>query len=384
MQTHAISASKKKLLVITPAFSGGSWICILRIMDLFRDDFRITVIGLGHFDRDINGVNIISIPYPRYDRWGLITAINPAVSFIWNFPLLLCSIFYIIFNKPQFILVNGFTTGLLIAPVARILNINTIVEFHGYLESYLGNLAKRIVKLLAGSVDLVIVNSKGAAKEVNAIIDNKKIVINEHFADDLFFSNKLEKKYNNKLDILYIGRLDREKFCDNLINVAVLLKNNPLFSFCFIGVGELADDVIKLQKESNNIVYAGYISDRKQLSEYYMKADLVWSYADETYLALPAVEALACGIPVIVPDAAVVPSNSRKGIKINKDLVPEGIGWIVNAHNTQAAVKLLNQLAENRIYIQLRQYCRQYALKKYSRQNIINTYNKINSLNYNK
>ncbi len=370
-----------KILIITPAFSGGSWVCIERLIENLKRKYKISIIGLGKVVQTINNVEIKNIPYPRYDRWARVAGVgvSPFISFAWNLPLLVLSIIKLFSYKPDLIIINGFTTGLLISPLANLLKIKTVVSFHGFISGHLSGIGQSYARLLARSVDLAIVNSEGAKDDVSLIMSSDRIIINEHFADDIFFKGIIKKHKFKKLIISYVGRLDIEKLCRTLVDIAEDKQNDSRFEFNFAGVGELEERVISLTKKSKNIHYLGYIKDRLMLKKLYEGTDILWTYADVTYLALPAIEALACGVPIMVTDKSVVP-NKKLINKVNKKLVPKEIGWLIDANKKDDILRIMEKIAENPSPYSMKENCRRYAMKKYSKFNLHSSISKINSL----
>lgn len=150
-----------------------------------------------------------------------------------------------------------------------------------------------------------------------------------------------------------------------------------------MGSGELVTILKKLEKKRKNVRYLGYIYDRAKLRDLYKSADLVWSFADETYIARPAVEALACGTPVLIVDAPAVLRKAAHGIKISHELIPKNIGWVVDKDDLEEILELVNRIKrENIIDENIRANCMEYARKRHNKNNMKAAIEKLHSLIY--
>jgi glycosyltransferase involved in cell wall biosynthesis len=369
---------KNKILVITPAFFGGSWICVSRIIESLKDN-EISIVGMGNNFLRNKKFKYFTFPYPRYDKWGHYFANIPLLSFIWTIPLIIMSIFYFFIERPRLIIANGFSSAIVLSYFAKIFKCNVIVIHNGYIGNHLSGLAKTTVRRMLNYIDLTIVNSQGSFEDVLQIMEEGKVVINEHYADDLFFDNTKARSLHSGFTILYIGRLDKEKLFAPLLDIAERLKNDKRFSFVFSGTGELQSRIEDLAKCSPGVKYMGYTEGRESVRKLYNLCDILWTYADETYLSLPAVEALASGRPIVVPSLSALPEKTIKGIRIRRDLVPEKIGWIVDTTNSEQCYKLIHSIGINRVKQTMRSDCRKYAKLRYSSKNLKRTIARITS-----
>jgi glycosyltransferase involved in cell wall biosynthesis len=118
-----------------------------------------------------------------------------------------------------------------------------------------------------------------------------------------------------------------------------------------------------------DMVDNGYISDKSQLAEVYQSVDIVWTPADTTYLSRPGIEALASGIPVVVPD--VVPYlGADSTTRIPRSLVQPGCGWIVDGDDDTEVKDLLRSLNSTPPSVETHERCRRYAESHHSVSNI--------------
>jgi len=381
------------VLIITPALSGGSWISIEEPMNELVNKFEFLVASLGPVRHKRGKFASFNIPYFDYVKAGPIISSNPLFLLLYKFPLLLLSLLLIILYRPKIIVGNGFATTLPIAVPAKLMGSKVICSYHGCFEYYLGNTAKKVVRILSKFVDKIIVNSDGSKVDVlSTIKTSHKITVVKHWAHDLFFSIKCSDRsiirqkmgLSDKFVISYVGRIDREKFIPTLIEVIKRLsicEDFNDFYFIFVGIGEFADEIKELERKYKNVKYVGYIGDRAKLCSFYVVSDLVWSFADTTYIARPAVEALACGTPIILPDTPSVLNKTVQNVRINHDLMPKGVGWMVSKDDVEGISELILEIKHEKVVNDaMRTRCRSYARKEHSMKNIETVVEILNQL----
>lgn len=370
---------KIRVLAITPAFSGGSWICTERTLTALSDkNSEILCLGLGSVFHKNQIFKYYSIPFPRYDRWGFLTSLSFIVAVLWSLPLAIVSIIMVVFYNPKIVFVNGFATAFQIAPFSKIFQKRVVVGYHGFVKNRSSS-STSILSLFARFFDLVIVNSNDSKNNIRSFIPENKIETNEHYADESFFRGELINTSNTPCRVLYVGRLDIEKLCKPLVDFAIQHKDDKDFIFEFVGVGEYTN-VLKENSSGGRIVIHGYLNDRKKLKKLFQRASVVWSCADEDYLVLPAIESLACGTPIIIPKIAALPEKTKKGILINKDLVPAKVGWLVDPFNPQEVDHILKNISRKKANMKMKIDCREFAKQRYSINNLIRPVERIISL----
>lgn len=375
-------SKKISVLVMTPALSGGSWISLEEPISELVNEFQFIVAGLGSARHKRGELLSFNMPYFDYVKVGLVISSNPLFILLYEFPLLLLSLWLMILYRPKIIIGNGFATTLPIAGLAKLMGCRVVCSFHGCLEYYLSDVARNIIRILSKFVDKVIVNSDGGKVDVLSTIESPhKIIVVKHWAHDLFFSVKegdrsairKGKGLSDKFVLSYVGRIDREKFIPTLIKIIERLSLNGDFNdfhFILVGTGELADQIKDLDRKYNNVEYVGYIGDRIRLREFYAVADLVWSFADSTYIARPAVEALACGTPIMLPDESAVLNKAAQNVRIDHDLLPKGVGWIVNKDDVKGISGLVLEIKRGKgVDVAMRTRCRSYARSNHSMKN---------------
>ena len=368
-----------EILVITPSFSGGSWIATEKILGKLSLKAKIIVVGLGNVFNRNKRFKYFYIPYPKYEIWGAFHSKSPLFAFFWNIPLTFYFFTILLLKRPKLVIANGFSSSLLISPLIKMTGANFIVLYHGNIIGFMSKKTQKVAEFLSKFVDLVVVNSRGSFEDIKVIIPKEKILINEHFAEKLFFNDfNQDRKVSSSFKISYIGSLNKEKLFYPLVEISRKLKNNKQFEFTFAGIGTIRSEIETLSKESSNISYLGYISDQRKLKKLYQESDLVWSAADETYLTMPAVESLATGTPIIIPKYPALFQKRNLRVRIKKDLVPDKIGWLVDTKNTESCYRLIRSIQKNGITQSMKNNCYEYAKKRYNPSNLDQTIEKIN------
>ena len=166
-----------------------------------------------------------------------------------------------------------------------------------------------------------------------SIVNIKKIKVEYNKIDKLRFNrnvkklnsrkvNKLVKEYNlkNKKVFLYVGRLATNKRIDLLIRIfkmnkqehpesKLLIVGKPTFKRYFKKLLSMADE---------DIIFTGFVDD-KDLPAYYAVSDVFVTASQDEGFNISAVEAQACGKPVVAFDG-----RSNKEVIKNGKVVPEG------------------------------------------------------------
>ena len=124
--------------------------------------------------------------------------------------------------------------------------------------------------------------------------------------------NKSNLKLNwdkNKINLLFVGRLDRQKGLDLLLDVynKIKLKNLHLY---VIGTGILDNN---LPQSTEHVTYLGWVNN-KDIDAYYQACDAVIMPSRWEGFGLVAVEAMRNSKPVIVSSAGALPELIKNNI----------------------------------------------------------------------
>jgi len=129
-----------------------------------------------------------------------------------------------------------------------------------------------------------------------------KVFTIPHCINDSFYYYK-EKQKNNKLKILFAGRMVKEKGLEILKEIIERLDG---YDFGIIGDGK-DKNILKDIFNYKNVTYYGYINDRKKVGEIMRQYDvfLLPSYKTkdwEEVFGIVLIEAMACGLICIAAD----------------------------------------------------------------------------------
>jgi glycosyltransferase involved in cell wall biosynthesis len=106
----------------------------------------------------------------------------------------------------------------------------------------------------------------------------------------------------------YLGQLDRRKRVDVLVESFVRSRIDA--DLMIAGTGPDNDKLRQLAGDDPRIIFMGFLPDSKLGTFYNSLTALVLPSYMEGW-GLPAVEAMACGVPVVVLDDSVMPEEVR-------------------------------------------------------------------------
>jgi len=147
----------------------------------------------------------------------------------------------------------------------------------------------------------------------------------------VIFKDKFGLK--DKFIILGVANIwDKRKGLDDFIKLSGLLDNEH--KIVLVGLSEkqimsLPDNILGIKK-TNKIA---------ELAEIYSAADVYVNAGVEETMGLTTVEALACGIPVVVYNATAIP-----------ECVDDNVGIIVEKSNIQALAKAINEIKAKNLF----------------------------------
>lgn len=366
-----------KILVPTPTYTGGSWVVVEELLKVLRKKNKIYCLGFGEF-RPIEGVRIFSLPYFRLDtlpnNWGS----NIFFNLLFQLPLLLASVILYLVIRPKIVLANGFTAPLAIMPLAKVFGSRTIIYSNTYLHRAAKNPVRTfLIRKLDFFTDAAFVNSEGSLEDISPFINPRKITVVEHWTDFKSYSLVKRRQLRSEMGLdsqfvlSFIGKTSFEKGFDIFLKVVNKLKSDKSVVIQIAGPeGGYSQEIKRLNKEHPQIRDLGFIRDREDLKRILTVSDLVWSFGDETYLAKPAIESLACGTPVIVPDRPAV-SEKFENAKIPKTLIPDSVGWIVDADSPQRIAAIIGKAKVEKLTDKMRRNCVLYAKERHSYRNVL-------------
>ena len=159
--------------------------------------------------------------------------------------------------------------------------------------------------------------------------------------DSIEIKKRLREKYgiaDNTTVIMYAGRLIYNKGVQDLIDAIKSLKIKGYNIVAFIvGEGDFKEELkMKSQDIKSNIIFTGHVNP-EQIYKYYYASDIfVLPTCDDPW-GLVVNEAMACGLPIIVTDAA----------GCSYDLVKDN-GYIVTHHDINELSRAIEDLMDEK------------------------------------
>ncbi len=144
---------------------------------------------------------------------------------------------------------------------------------------------------------------------------------------DLFKPQKVEKKYS----VIFVGRGTIPKGLDTLLDASDKIKGKIL-----LVVSKIDDSLLNLAQQKKNVIIK-FKATQKELVTLYSESQIfVLPSLDDERQTLTAMEAMSCGLPVVVTD------------KAGGDIVEQGInGYIIPEKSSLAIVNRIELLFKN-------------------------------------
>ncbi|MDE3257797.1 MAG: glycosyltransferase family 4 protein [Gemmatimonadota bacterium] len=149
-----------------------------------------------------------------------------------------------------------------------------------------------------------------------------------------------KKSPKEKLTLLYVGRVVKEKGVRELSDVfGLLLENYPELELVIVGDGPELDEI----RDKKGVICKGYIDNPHDLAMEYQSSDIfvLNSFRTENWqelFGICLIEAMACGLPCVATDC-VGP----------REIVKDGMsGFLVPTQDERALYRTLERLIGNR------------------------------------
>lgn len=176
---------------------------------------------------------------------------------------------------------------------------------------------------LYNKIDVVTVPTFFSKKQAQDVGIKKSIgVISCGIDLKQYKKNKIDKnifaKYKikeNKLTLLSVSRLDKEKRVDLLLNAIYLIKDKIDFQFIITGRGKEKENLEKLVIEKNlseRVIFTDVVSDL-ELKNLYKISDIFLTASEVELQGLSIMEAMASGLPVIAASSMAIPELVKDG-----------------------------------------------------------------------
>jgi D-inositol-3-phosphate glycosyltransferase len=200
--------------------------------------------------------------------------------------------------------------------------------FAWYKRRILGHTLRAAARVITFSPEqaMFLEQKYGLAPDAVAIIPNG---VSEEFRP----SAAQEKVSNGPLRVLYVGRLTQQKAVHRLVDALAMMRQ-PVEAV-LVGDGHERPAIEeRLQKHRLRNVRLAGVRRGSELVESYQWADVLVLPSDREGMPLAALEALACGLPIVATDVVG-----------NRDLLKE-VGILVSPDATSIAIAL-DQLAQD-------------------------------------
>ncbi|WP_256383793.1 glycosyltransferase family 4 protein [Photobacterium toruni] len=172
-----------------------------------------------------------------------------------------------------------------------------------------------------------------------------------------------EKSIDKVKSILAVGRLDKQKGFDLLINAIDLIKNELRNNGCIINiVGDgVQKNTLKKQIEKNNLSdLIKLLPATKNISEIYNNSDLFILSSRYEGFGLVITEAMSFGLPIISYDCPTGPREILNGGDFGVLVPPENIGRL-----SLSILNMINDKEEREFYHKQSLYrYKDYAIEK--------------------
>ena len=141
--------------------------------------------------------------------------------------------------------------------------------------------------------------------------------------------------------LIFVGRLDRNKGIDDLLNLMQILDNEK-YHLTIIGDGEYKNKVIEFTKQYKNTKYLGYISSKEELYKEYKKIDiqLLFSRKHDNWqevFGMVIIEAMYNSVPTISTNHSgpfeIITNNVNGCIIEDDENIVESVGKLLSDGN---------------------------------------------------
>jgi glycosyltransferase involved in cell wall biosynthesis len=273
-------------------------------------------------------------------------------------------------DRPDVIHSHGLTATAAAVLLGKIFRIRVVSSLHTiYRLDGRSRIFSKSVTFLLSKVNRVLVPAQGAKRDLqSAGLSPTSIDVYTYWVDQELFRPRDKNSCRRSLGlsrgpiVLFVGRLIESK---GVLPLLAAAKRLPACTFLFAGDGPLGTVLENAAAEYPNVIFLG----RKkgfELSQIYNCADILWGSADEDYVGRVTIEALSCGVPVMIPDRLKIFGIERR---VSDDL----LGPSVSIHVRDSAAEIevqLRKLFENPIIAEeMSKRSREIALARYSQEN---------------
>lgn len=270
----------------------------------------------------------------------------------------------LMFRKYDVIHVHFFYPLILLAWAYKMVHpsCKVVVTFHGtdISRHITSKRNKKLYSAIIRKTDYIIAVGKDLAREVEEKLKRKVDTILSAGVDGSIFY-RLKDFSEKKYDFIFVGSFIKRKGLDILLET---IRNNPNkhLKFCFVGSGELVEEIRKLSPGYNITLFENQTQDK--LRELYNQSKFFVLPSRDEPFGLVVTEALFCGTPAIVSSSGGLKEqvrNSENGYIVetnNKAELGKVMDYVCNLSNQDYQQLVNNALSSNKEY-ELNYICHQ-------------------------
>lgn len=314
---------------------------------------------------------------------------KPLLQFLYLFPgIFFFALIYLIFNfrKITNIHGHGLSAGVATLILSKLFFKKGILSLHTIYKFSERPLLAAIVKRLLLPLDKIMVLAQGCKDDLIKIgIPAEKISVYTCWVDNRNVFYKRDKEDcrkrlelpQDKFLLLFIARLTKEKGVNIILEIIKQTKIKDAV-FVIVGDGPMRDEVERAASISGNVITTGSVP-YEFLKIYYSAADiLLFGSVDQDYYGRVTMEALSCGLPVILPEST---SYFGRAAKVRINFPQNEIGFLVPP-KAEEIVRILNGITATKAISGMSIKAREFALENFSVKNasvFVNVYQSCNA-----
>lgn len=304
-----------KVLHIAETVKGGVSTVINSLIETYDEDNIISfVLAPGNQAQFIKCNNII-----EYNRTGrdILSFLRLAIVTIKNFKKIKPEVIHLHSSFAGFIVRSLFLFRIISKNGVKVIytphafsflmkNSNLKKKIYAYIEIYLSKYTDSIVCTSDYEYEIAVKYGLNNSKLIRIYngIDMNNIIVN----DDVEVTKNFR---TNKINILFVGRLDFQKGYDYLLELILKLDQTKYF-FHIIG-DSVIHDTVTAKNSQSNVKYYGWISNSK-LTSYFKSADFLIMPSRWESFGIVAIEAQASGLPVLANKNSSLPEVVKNGV----------------------------------------------------------------------
>lgn len=267
--------------------------------------------------------------------------------------------------KPDIIYCHSTWAGLFVRLPRFVIKYKSKIIYNAHGWSFLMDVSKYkkliygcIEKILSYKTDVIINVSKNEYNEaLHYMIPKYKMVVIYNGISRIIRKGSIDCFDKNKINVLFVGRLDRQKGFDILKEQFDKIKRNDI---CLHVVGgHVVDDEIRVEFKNKNVVMHGWVR-HEDLSNYYYSSDVVIMPSRWEAFGLVAIESMKYGRPLIVSNKGALPELVHNGEN----------GYIFDIENPAELYNILINLGKKSLH-DMRDKSRTEYLKKYTKEKMM-------------